>query len=514
MSPARDTSRTIDKYGFVIKNGFMPRLHALLCGALAAIVFSGCATVPREVLYPNAPTLLPGVSADMNTSGYWIGRHPVPDTVILDDAGINRLNKSIEEQNLVRNLSALPPMTGAELKKEIAGTVDWIGNSKIYRSNGKKVSRNFLDPIVSLMDCDSIPENVEPQYGFTVQQADMRVLPTQDALYDGPGDYFIDNLQASSLEPGTPLVILHQSRDRAWLYAYSDLIAGWIPAKQVALADAAAFAGRYRNPEALIVTASKAEFYEDERLTKYIGSARMGTRLVIGKPDAGMTGRTANSTGIGVAGTTASSVSVGVSGSPRGDVSGAKKILLADRDEDGRYREKTAWVETEKVSDTVLPYTARTVYRQAFRLLNAPYGWGGTFGEQDCSQFLCEIFSTVGVTLPRNTSRQARIGISVPGFAANGTDAEKSLALLSSALPAATILRLPGHIMLYLGTVDGKPYVIHSTWSYREKQGGKEITRLINRVTVSTLELGSDTKKGTHLHRITDARIVEAKDVN
>lgn len=446
-----------------------------------AILLSGCATAPRERLYPNAPTLLPGVEAAMNTAGFWIGMNPAPDGVILDREGIERLNASIEAQKLVRNLSSLQPMTGADLKNEFAGTVAWIGKSNTYRSNGKKVSKRFIDPLVSLMNVAAIPENVEPRYGFTVRAADMRVLPTDVGLFDSPGDIFIDNLQASSLEPGTPLAILHHSRDGAWLYAYTDLLSGWIRAEHVAIANGDAFRARYRNPSMLLVTASKAELYEDKGLTRYIGSARMGTRLAAGY--------VTDATGTTVPAET-------------------RMLLLADRDETGSYREKIAWVESAKVSDRLLPYTPRTMYRQAFALLNAPYGWGGTFGEQDCSQFLCEIFATVGITLPRNSTKQARIGMPVPGFAANDGDDQKTIELSSSALPAATILRLPGHIMLYLGTVDGKPYAIHSTWAYKEMRGWKEITRLINRVTVSTLELGDGTKKGTHLHRITDARIV------
>jgi hypothetical protein len=416
----------------------------------------------------------------MNTAGFWIGMHPAPDGIILDRAGIDRLNASIEEQKLVRNLSAMQPMSGDDLKKEFDGTAAWIGRSKIYRTNGKKVSKTFIDPLVKLMNADAIPVNAEPRYGFTVRQSDMRVLPTNEGLFDGPGDAFIDNLQASSIELGTPLVIMHQSGDGAWLYAYTDLLSGWIRAEHVAIADADTFRARYRNPAAIIVTVRKAELYEDEGLTKFIGSARMGTSLAAGNALA----------------------------------TKARMVLLADRDETGSFREKIAWVNAADVSDAPLPYTARTMYRQAFALLNAPYGWGGTFGEQDCSQFLCEIFATVGINLPRNSSRQAKIGMPVTGFIAADTDDQKAIELSSSALPAATILRLPGHIMLYLGTVDGKPYAIHSTWAYKEKTGWKEITRLINRVTVSTLALGRDTKNGTHLHRITDARIVTDSGVS
>jgi hypothetical protein len=429
----------------------------------------------------------------MNTAGYWIGRHPDPDGVILDRAGIESLNARIREQGLVRDLANLPPKTGEELRKDMEDTIAWIGNAKIFQKNGKRVNKAFMRPLVEQMDCGTIPAEVTPRYGFLSRQADIRVLPTNDPLYDGPGDSFIDNVQASALERGTPLVIFHQSRDGEWLYAVTDIVSGWIPARVVAIADVATFIKRYREPAKLLVTSARADLYADEKLTAFIGYARMGTALA--RPES------ASSPSNG-----GSPVLPGAGGATLAD--GVVKIALADRDASGNYRETPAWVSADQVSAESLVYSPRTMYRQAFRLLNTPYGWGGTFGEQDCSQFLCEIFSTVGITLPRNSGKQMRVGALLDGFTADTVDGEKCESLAVAALPGATILRLPGHIMLYLGMVDGKPYVIHSTWAYREMRGRKEIVRLINRVTVSNLELGAGSKKGTHLHRMTTASVI------
>ena len=56
--------------------------------------------------------------------------------------------------------------------------------------------------------------------------------------------------------------------------------------------------------------------------------------------------------------------------------------------------------------------------------------------------------------------------------------------------------------MLYLGNVNEKPYVIHSVWAYREKLPVQDRIRVINRVAVTNLSLGKDTKKGSLLERI------------
>ena len=454
---------------------------------LVVLALSCCATVPREVLYPGATALLPGIEADMNTPGYWISHHADPDRVILDRSGIVRLNALIRDEKLVRDLDSLPPMTGKELKQTLASTAAWIGGLNVFQRDGKKVDRAFLSPLIEEMDYESIPEAISRQYCFLVSRTEMRVLPTHDSLCDGPGDSFIDNLQASSLDPGTPLVILHRSKDGAWLYAVSELVSGWVPCDSVAFASQDVFLARYHASARLVVTAGKADLYADEKLAHFLGCVHMGTLLVQANRPDDPSKETAK------AGT---------------ETEGKVRILLANRDSEGYLRETSAWVEADQVSSEFLSYTPRTIYQQAFRLLNAPYGWGGSFGEQDCSQFLCEIFSTVGIKLPRNSRKQMLVGSPVPGFNAETPDAEKMKLLSVAALPGATILRFPGHIMLYLGTVNGKPYAIHSTLSYREKRGMKEISRLINRVVVSNLELGDRSSKGTHLHRLTTATVI------
>ena len=445
---------------------------------LIVLVLFGCETVPREVLYPGAATLLPSATAEMNTPGYWISRHPDPDGIILDQVGIAELNAQIRDKKLVRDLGNLPQKTGAELRKELESTAAWIGGTSTYQVSGKKVDKVFMAPLIDQMNYEAIPENIEAQYGFLIRQEDIRVLPTRAPLFDNPGDAFIDNLQASNLDRGTPLVILHQSKDGQWLYAVTDLVGGWIPADCVAFTAYDTFLARYKATEKIIVTDPKADLYTDQKLTRFCGYARMGTRLIPAEAGEAQ----------------ASDDTVA--------------ILLPDRDANGNCIETKAWVDARQISKKYLDYSARTIYQQAFRLLNMPYGWGGSFGEQDCSQFLCEIFSTVGITLPRNSASQAKVGMPLAGFTSQTSDSVKTEMLISSAIPGATLLRLPGHIMLYLGTDQGKQYIIHETWAYKEKRGFTEITRLINRVAVSTLELGDQSTKGSHLHRLTTATVV------
>jgi len=416
----------------------------------------------------------------MNRAGYWISRHPSPDATILDAEGISRLNGEILQKKMVNDLST-PAPAAEETLKAMADTRAWVASMRVYDAKGARMSPVRLPPPGETY--------AEPRYCLTVSRTDLRVLPTDEPLFDAPDDPYVDNLQASGLDTGTPFLALGESADGEWLYARTELASGWIRKDAAAYTEADAFIARLARSDALIAIAAKADLWLDPAKTKSAGYVRMGARLIPKvAPDAPevQSGET-------------------TSGSAQNNL---VEVCLPTRAEDGSLVEISAWVAPADVSRGALPFTARSVYDQAFKMLNAPYGWGGMFGEQDCSQFLCEVFATVGLRLPRNSTKQGKTGNAIDGISAKTEPAEKAALLAEEGAPAATLLRLPGHIMLYLGQSGGEAYAIHETLGYRERQGFREATRLVNRVTVSTLSLGKGTKKKSHLERLTTAVII------
>jgi hypothetical protein len=63
--------------------------------------------------------------------------------------------------------------------------------------------------------------------------------------------------------------------------------------------------------------------------------------------------------------------------------------------------------------------------------------------------------------------------------------------------------------MLYLGAVNGKPYVIHGTTGYKRTVDKKEVDYAIDRVIICDLSLGEGTQKGSLLRRLTRTVIIE-----
>jgi hypothetical protein len=480
------------------------RVRAFLVAILTAALAAGCRTPSGERLYSGTPALLPGVVEEMNRPGFWVARHPNPDDPIMDYAGIEAFNAAAIGQKLVVGLVDYMPPTGDELRAQFGETRRWISGARVYTRGGHRVNASFMDPIVKRMAVDSVPGAITARYGFLARRTDLRVLPTDEPLYDGPGDFFIDNLQASSLEWGTPLACLHASLDGDWLFVQWELASGWIASSAFVETDQTTVTDYLARNDFFVVTAAKADVFEDEGMTRFLGSVRMATRLV--PADArGQNAKAGDQNEL--AGNRDPDAKEG-SRDPHEGPAMSMKISMPRSGGLGGHVEIDAWVSSRDVSRGYLPYTPRTVYEQSFKLLHTPYGWGGSFGERDCSQFLCEVFGTVGLRLPRNSSKQAKVGVPLIGLADYDDGSYKKRFISDAAFPSATLLRLPGHIMLYLGSVSGNPFVIHSTWAYREDGRLSDRVRLINRVVVSTLDLGEGSEKGSHARRLTNATMV------
>jgi hypothetical protein len=130
------------------------------------------------------------------------------------------------------------------------------------------------------------------------------------------------------------------------------------------------------------------------------------------------------------------------------------------------------------------------------------------YGEQDCSRFVQEVFACMGILMPRNSGSQAKVGRLVAAFD-RAVPAEQRRASLISARGGLTTLQFPGHIMLYLGEIDGEPYAIHDLFAYTEPvRDGDDLLVPVNRVAVTSLAIGEGTKKGSLLMRLANVREV------
>ena len=435
---------------------------------------SGCAAY--EKLYYRAPSLLPGTERTMKTAGFWISRHPCPDRLIMTADEIQNLNESMVNdlevtQDIIRMPSLFP---GNTLREWIEEDLRRCKAQTFFLRNGRKASSSFFNEMYHTINSKDIPVKVPLRYGLIVHHASQRVLPTDTALYSTAMDIDFDKLQNNALDVGTPVVILHESHNGEWLYILDRMHRGWIERDKIALCTPADVKTLIHSPDFVVVTAAKGDIYRHRSLMEWHDYARMGTRFLHkGKTEDGMV-----------------------------------HIIIPIRRIDGNVSFESAYMHASQVHEGYLPYTPRMIIQQAFEMINEPYGWGGMYGEQDCSRFIKQIFDTVGLYLPRNSSKQAIVGIPIGEYPADTPDAEKQTALAHEALAGITVMALRGHVMLFLGFVNDRPYAIHETWGYREKRWYGDRVRVINRVAVTDLSLGRGSKRGSYLERTYAIRLL------
>ena len=452
------------------------KLLKFLIIAIFLNTLNGCCHIPNR-LELRAPSVLPHTTRQMKTAGFWIEKIAEPDRVVLNPQAIDAFNTHTQDQGkLITDITRLQPaVKGAELVADFRESLNSMRRQPLFLASGKKASGEFFDRLAELMNVDAVLEEASVRYGLVVHYTDQRILPTTDALMAREGDVDFDELQNSSLDVGEPVAILHQSRDGRWLYCETRLTQGWVQAQDIAVADISDVKRYAARDHFVVVTSAKADIFLDRQLTRYYDYARMGMVLpLLSEHDQTV------------------------------------EVAIPTRNPEGTLAEVSGYLTRRDISVGFLPYTQRNMIDQAFKLLNSPYGWGGMYGEQDCSRFVQEVFSTVGIVMPRNSGQQAQVGVLAASFSAQeGTEA-KSAALRNTAIPGITTFYMKGHIMLYLGSVEGRPYAIHAPWGYREESSSaKEAIRVLNRVVVSDLSLGEGSRKGSLLERLLSVRRVD-----
>lgn len=424
-----------------------------------------------------APALIPGTRPEMNTPGFWIGIQPYPDRVILNEEEIREFNEAIRNYlKISHDLSSYSSTAaGKDLLAALMRDISSISGKRLYLSGGDGVDRAMMHGIEENMELSKIPPEIRVRFGFVVKSADQRRLPTARRFYPAKFSRNFDMLQGSVLDIATPVAILHTSGDGKWHYVVAPYSEGWVEDDKIGICSFEVMRQYLKNSGFIVVTSTRGDIYLNQTLTVYYDLVKMGARLPM-----------VNEYKAAVVETT-----------------------IPQKDKDGTCRFVSGYLQKKDVNKGYLSYTPRNIILQAFEFLNDPYGWGDMNGEQDCSSFIRSIFATVGIELPRHSLFQARTGRSAAAFDSKSSTEKRLEAVNRKGVAGITLLGMKGHIMLYLGTVDGVPYAIHAIWSYREKINRVETARVVNRIVVTDLFLGKDTRHGSLLDRLETIRIVE-----
>jgi cell wall-associated NlpC family hydrolase len=345
----------------------------------------------------------------------------------------------LQVDDSMQDLSALPATLD---RARVTGWIDDLAappSKPLWDETGKPVPKATLDAVVAGRAMDAIPASQPTRFGMAVQRTAMRAFPTDLRLFNRPGETDIDRFQESALFPGDPVAIVHASRDANWLLVVSERYAAWVAATAIAEGSRDAVLGYGARTPYRIVTGAKPRTVftrEEPRLSEL--QLDMGVRLPLANvpPDKPVNGQHPYASWI---------LDLPVRGSD-GRLGFAPALLQRNADSAGDY----------------LPLTRANLIRQAFKFLGERYGWGHSYNGRDCSGFVSEVYRSMGVALPRNTSDQSvSPAFNRIHFEADAPRARRMAAV--DALEVGDLIYIPGHVMMFAGRVDGMPWVIHDT---------------------------------------------------
>lgn len=395
---------------------------------VATLLLAACATQAPVTAPPPAGTTaaaprngsaglqVPGVTPQQLHADYWLARSPDADRVRLDAAQVAALDaEQFQRDPTFNRLDALAdPLPGERVREWI----EHLGKRPegLLGKNGDAIGAREIDGWMADRALERIPAQVAVRWAIVTRRADLRTFPTDIRVYRNAQGIRerIDRFQESALFPGTPVAIVQSSRDGQWVFVVSPTYKAWM----------------HREP---LAHASRAEV---------LAFARDATQRVVA-PHLVADGRQLDM------------------GTPMA-VAGDGKAILPVRDKDGGLAKREIALPAGSTVSGALPYSERNLLDQAFRLLGEPYGWGHADGTRDCSGFVSDVYRSVGVQLARNTGDQRDSPVLQTQRFDEGSTRAQRLAALAKARPGDLIF-IPGHVMMVVGHLDGRTWVIHDT---------------------------------------------------
>ncbi len=489
-----------------MKNSRQKILSALLATALTVPVLSGCNIVTQQepsvssslsetttassavmessetakedivVKTPEGKTvidteyvrLIDGVKPEMMQPGYWIKEGSSKVLMTPDEiAEFNKNNRGVitaSNKTKFPKLDEFPEtLDGKVLRSFLTDCANAAPKdpSKLYL-NGKPTTDEYWKELIARSNIDGIPEEINVKFGFTVKRMTIRLFPTEDRVFEKTSDRYYDAMIFSECMPYMPVAVLHESSDGEYLYVVFDSYAAWVRKDTVALCkDINDWKERQNPGQWLVVTGREIRLGNDPYSSKTSNLVLpMGTKMELVPADKAPKSTHQRTT------------------------FGDYVVKVPTRGSDGSLKDEYVLI---PVSDDVnvgyLPLTSENIVRQAFKRLGDRYGWAGDLQANDCTGITREIYRCFGILLPRvgqsNVNGVYKVNMSK-------MNSKQKLEVIEKLAPGS-LISMPGHMMIYLGTVDGKPYVISACGTFVQPAPGSTEALHPNSVILNSL---------------------------
>jgi cell wall-associated NlpC family hydrolase len=321
---------------------------------------------------------------------------------------------------------------------------------KVFAENYRRISKQWFEDIIKLSNLDNF-DSIQKK-AITIRNSNLRVLPSNKPIfkdYTQAGEGFpFDYNQQSSINLNTPLFISHYSTDKAWAYVSASFVDGWIMLKDIALVDDELIKKFRDNDQYYVATTDNFPIYHNGVFKDYV---KLGTIFPLTQ----------------------------------------NKLNTITKDHQGKAY-LSSIDQNQHIQKFPIEFNKQNIDKLINELIDKPYGWGGLYGNRDCSLLTKDLLTPFGFPMKRNSGAQTTNGkyISLK----NKTDEEKKEFIKQKAIPLLSLIYIQGHIALYLGIFNNEPTIFHSTWGIKTLNGTEEGRHIIGKSVISSLELGKDLK--------------------
>jgi hypothetical protein len=323
-----------------------------------------------------------------------------------------------------------------------------------FGENLQPLKANFFDDIYKRSNFEEFA--TLNKKAITLKRLNIRAFPTIKPLLMDPkkaGEGFpFDYLQNSLIAANKPILVSHYSRDREWVFVETSFTYGWVKSADIAFIPQK-YTQLYEEAQKEFLTKDGIPIYD--RKGNFLFRSRIGMMLAEISED-----------------------------------SGSYTVLTI-----GKYKNTQAYYMQSKLSKdlahkSILKFNKKNIIAIFKQVSNTKYGWGGMYGQRDCSSTLRDFYAPFGLWLPRNSYKQSKVGkvISLVGL----SDDEKLNMIKEKGIPFKTLLYKRGHILLYVGIKKGRVIVFHNTWGVKTDKNGVEGRFLIGKSIFSSLKVGSN----------------------
>lgn len=336
---------------------------------------------------------------------YWIDH--LDDKILLTEKQIMGSNQKIKKST--KSMYDLDHIDILD-QKQIKNYIESYTIPKLPKYNGYlKITQKQVENILHNRNLENISTKLKK--GIIVKRTNLKSFPTDIHFFYMKGDYGFDMLQETELTINTPVLVIHESKDKIWDFVISEIYMGWIKKDHLALCSSKDW-NYFRNSRFGVVT--------DNAIQVFDTTLDMGVKLPYI-----MT------------------------------FQNRKLVVIPRKGKNGFVQKKVIQLKVNQFHIGFLPYTKKNVIIQAFKYKGVDYSWGGLDKNVDCSSFVRNVYRTFGFEFPRNTLDQKdSIETIVP--LKQKTINEKIKLIRNE---DTSLLYKPGHVMIYIG----KDSVIHAS---------------------------------------------------